>query len=114
MQKSDIIPILDYLTKLVLNEKEGEIWKLTNGESAKLDYEIEPNSLIELSPKAEAEVRLINSQADQVDVTIGKSSPQEIRDKDERYSELADTVETENTPPLDFTPPPIFGETTGA
>jgi len=107
-QISDIIPILDYLTKLVLNEKDGEIWKLTGGASANLDFEIKPNSLIELSPKAKAEVRLINSQADQVDVTIGKASPQEVREADDNYSELADpTTPVTNTPPLNFAMPPI-------
>ena len=53
-------------------------------------------------------MRLINSQADQVDVTIGKASPQEVREADDNYSELADpTTPVTNTPPLDFAVPPI-------
>ena len=100
--------------ELILHEKEGEIYKETSGQSVNLDWEIKPNSLYQLSPKAEAEDRLINAQADQIDVTIGKASPQEIREKDERYVELADPTEPiENTPPLNFTPPPILPTQTG-
>jgi hypothetical protein len=51
-QISDIVPILDYLVKLVLHEQNGEIYKLTKGESKNLDWEIKPESLVELSPKA--------------------------------------------------------------
>lgn len=109
LQISDVVPILDYLVELILHEKDGEIYRETDGESVKLDWEITPNSLYQLSPKAEAEVRLLNAQADQIDVTIGKASPQEIREKDERYVELAAPTEpVENTPPLDFTPPPTL------
>lgn len=108
-QISDIVPILDYLVKLVLHEQSGEIFKLTKGESKNLDWEIEPESLVELSPKAKAEIRLLDSQADQIDITIGKASPQEVKELDERYSGILDSEEISDIEQskLNLEPPPL-------
>jgi phage-related protein (TIGR01555 family) len=107
LQESDIIPILNYLVKLILNEKESEIYKKTQGACKDLDYEIKPISLIELTPKAKAEIRLIDAQADQIDITMGKTSPQEARDNDTRYSEVLEQEESLDEDKLNMEPPPI-------
>ena len=57
-----------------------------NGREYEVTFEF--NSLWKLDPLSQADTDLKNAQRDQIDVTIGKVNPAELRQLDERYTGL--------------------------
>jgi len=98
-QENDIRPIIEKIIDLIVREERGEIWKAVNGDIENLKVEFEFNSLWKLDPISQADVDLKNSQRDQIEITLGKSSPEELRDIDSRYKGLEPFVMDRNFPP---------------
>lgn len=93
-QENYLRPVIDKIIKLIIMEQHGEIYKAVGGNISEIDWKYEFNSLWKLDPLSQADVDLKNSQRDEIDFNIGKASGEELRELDERYSELED-FETE-------------------
>jgi len=98
-QENAIRPIIAKIIDLIVREKSGEIWKAVNSDIESLKVEFEFNSLWKLDPLSQADVDLKNSQRDQIEITVGKSSPEELRNLDPRYKGLEPFVMDRSFPP---------------
>lgn len=98
-QENDIRPIIEKIIDLITKEENGEIWRAVNGNLENLKVEFEFNSLWKLDPISQAEVDLKNSQMDQIEIAVGKSSPEELRELDPRYKGLEPFVMDRRFPP---------------
>jgi len=94
-QENYLRPIIDKIIKLILHEQCGEIYRTVDNIN-EIDWKYEFNSLWTLDPISQADVDLKKSQRDEIDFNIGKANSEELRNLDERYSELED-FETEAT-----------------
>lgn len=83
-------PIIEKIIDMIIREQRGEIWAELGGKVDELDWEIEFNPLWKLDPTSKADVDLKASQRDEIDFNIGKVSPEELRQLDERYEKLED------------------------
>jgi phage-related protein (TIGR01555 family) len=108
-QENKLKKIYEKIIDLIVNEQNGEIYNELDGNTEDFQVDIEFNTLWKLDPVAEADTDLKKSQRDQIDVTIGKTSPEELRQLDPRYSGLDPFVMNREFPP-DMTPPVIPGE----
>jgi phage-related protein (TIGR01555 family) len=105
LQENELTPIVKKTIDMIIGESEGAI--SSSKGTREMDYEIKWNPLWKLDPVSQADTDLKGSQRDQIDVTIGKASPDEVRRLDERYSELeADPME-EMEEILNMDEPPI-------
>jgi len=89
LQENTIRPIIKKIIDLIIREQNGQIYKLI-GNPDNLDVEFTFKSLWKLDPLSQADAELKNSQRDQIDITIGKLSPQEAREGDTRLANLED------------------------
>ena len=71
-------------------EQEGAVYKATGGKVSSIDWKYDFNSLWKLDPLSQAENDLKNSQRDELDFNIGKATSEELRELDDRYSDLED------------------------
>jgi len=104
LQENELTPIINKIIDMIISEKKGPVSIALGNKINQIDYEIEWNSLWELDPLSDADRNLKLSQRDQIDVTIGKASPQEVRELDKRYNELqtdGDIVEIANVLNMD-------------
>lgn len=98
IQEKHLRPVLYWLIDLLCKEEQGEVGRYVSGKGGAPDWEIEFNDIFKIDPATEAQIRLSNAQADQIDSTIGKATSDELREKDPRYTEL---VEDEEDDPED-------------
>jgi len=105
-QENKLRPILEKIIDLIIREQNGEIYAALGGNADELETEFTFNNLWKLDPVADADRELKFSQRDQIDVTIGKTSPQELRSLDPRYKDLEPFVMDRTMPP-DMTPPKV-------
>lgn len=104
-QEIEIKPIIEKIIDLIIREEKGEIWKAVNGNIENLKVKFKFNSLWKLDPRSQADVDLKNSQRDQIEIAIGKSSPEELRELDPKYEGLEPFVMDRKFPP-DLQEPP--------
>ena len=97
-------PIIEKIIDMIVREQKGEIWTELGGKVEDLDWEFEFNPLWKLDPASQSTVDLSSAQRDQIDFLVGKAGPEELRQLDERYSELEDYDEERViTPPTSGT-----------
>ena len=87
-QKITLRPIIEKIIDLIVKEQNGEIYKELDGQTEDLEVDFTFNSLWELDPVAQSEVDLKFAQRDQIDITVGKTGPEEARQLDPRYANL--------------------------
>lgn len=92
-QQGDIRDALDWLTRFIIREQEGEVAKLLKGRSAELDWEFIPRPLWQVDEKTGAEIRKLEAEADGVDIDKGVIAPSEARAK--RHAGLDDFAKDE-------------------
>lgn len=78
-QELEIRPILEKIISLIVREREGEIYRLLGGAADNLDWEFEFNPLWKIGPHEKAEMELKQAQRDQVYITTGVITPDEVR-----------------------------------
>lgn len=105
-QENTIKPILEKLVGLVVNESSGDIYRLLKGKTDSLDWEISFNPLWQLGPTEEVDRNLKEAQRDQIYLTTGVVSPDDIRNK--RFHDLEDFGISES---LSFVEKEIIDET---
>jgi len=88
LQENKLTPIVERFIDMIVHETTGEVMTTLGSEVVNLDYEFEWNSLWKLDPLSQADTDLRGAQRDQIDVTIGKATPQEVRELDPRYTGL--------------------------
>ncbi|EMF82106.1 TIGR01555 family protein [Leptospira weilii serovar Topaz str. LT2116] len=85
-QENDLRPIIEKAIKLIIRERQGEIYRKLNGQIESLDWQFEFNPLWKLSEKEEAEIDLIRAREVDIYMARGSVSPEEARPK--RFSDL--------------------------
>jgi phage-related protein (TIGR01555 family) len=105
-QENKLRPILEKIIDLIVKEQNGEIYQELNGNIEDLEVTFDFNSLWILDPISQADTDLKKSQRDQIDITVGKTSPEEARQLDPRYAGLEPFVMDRRNPP-DMTPPDV-------
>jgi phage-related protein (TIGR01555 family) len=104
-QENKIRPIIEKIIDLIVREKNGDVYKTIGSNPDNIDVEFTFNSLWKLDPLSQADTDLKNSQRDQIDITVGKVSPQEARENDTRLANLENfEVEREIDPNMDMPP----------
>ena len=98
-QENDLTEIIDKIIGLIVKEKSGEIWKALGGDLDRLDVTFKFNSLWKLDPLSQSDIELKNAQRDQIDITIGKAGPSELRDLDPRFEGMEPFVASRAIPP---------------
>lgn len=99
-QENTLKPIIEKVIKMIVFEQNGEISRTLGGDVNSLDWEIEFNPLWKLGPLEDAEVKLKQAQADQIYLTTGVLSPDDVRK--EKFQDL-ESFGTSNE--LDFSVP---------
>lgn len=103
-QENKLRDIIQKIVNMVVREENGEIYQALNGNFEGFDAAFTFNNLWKLDPVAEADTELKSSQRDQIDITMGKTSPEEARSLDPRYAHL-EPFEMDRTMPPNMTPP---------
>jgi len=98
-QELELRKIIQKIIDMVISEKDGEIYRALNGNIDQIDATFEFNSLWKLDPVSQADKELKNSQRDQIDITVMKTSPSEARQLDERYADLEPFEVNRDVPP---------------
>jgi len=94
IQELVLTPVVERIIDMIIQERDTELYfSMNDEERATIDYEIVWNTLWRLDPVSQADADLKGAQRDQIDVTIGKASPQEVRELDPRYTELQNAEE---------------------
>jgi len=84
--ENQVREIIQKVINIVCSETRGEVYEAIGEREYEVTFEF--NSLWKLDPLSQADTDLKKSQRDQIDVTIGKVNPAELRQLDERYSGL--------------------------
>jgi uncharacterized protein len=87
-QELKIRPIIKKVVDMVVKETRGKIYQTLGEKVNEIKVDFDFNTLWKLDPVSQAEADLKRSQRDQIDVTIGKCSPAELRSLDDRYKDL--------------------------
>jgi uncharacterized protein len=87
-QELKIRPIIKKVIDMVVKETRGKIYQTLGEKVNEIKVDFDFNTLWKLDPVSQADADLKRSQRDQIDVTIGKCSPAELRSLDERYKDL--------------------------
>jgi phage-related protein (TIGR01555 family) len=106
-QELEVRPILEKIIGLIVQEQEGDIFKALHGNVDNLDWEFEFNPLWRVGPLEKADIEVKQAQRDQIYVTTGVLSPDDIRQ--ERFADLEAFPEWENHP-VDMSMPPLQAE----
>ena len=85
-QENAYRPIINDMIRLIVHEREGEVFRALHGNVADLDWEFDFLPLVTEDPGERSQTDLRNAQADQLYVQSGVLGPQEIRAK--RFGEL--------------------------
>lgn len=85
-QEIELRPILEKAILLIINERQGEIYKRLNGNINSLDWKFDFKPLWKLSETEESDIKLKQSQTDQIYISTAVLSPQEVRSK--RFQDL--------------------------
>ena len=88
IQEKHLRPVLYWLIDLLCKETQGSVYKYIQSKGGIPDWELEFNDIFKIDPNTEADIRVKHAQADQLDYTMGKATAEELRDLDDRYSEL--------------------------
>jgi phage-related protein (TIGR01555 family) len=95
-QELEVRPILEKIITLVVKEKEGEVFRALGGNIDALDWDFDFNPLWKIGPVEKADIELKQAQRDQIYVTTGVLSPDEI--KQERFADLEEFSEWGEAP----------------
>lgn len=98
-QEIEIRPIIEKIIDLIIMEEKGEIWNYLNGNIEGVKVTFDFNSLWKLDPVSQADVDLKNAQRDQIDITVGKAGPEELRELDPRLEGLEPFIMDRKMPP---------------
>lgn len=93
-QEVKLEPIIRQLIDVIIKERRGRLWGRTGG---KLEYDINFNSLWEMSPTLKADVEKKNAERDSLDIQDAKATPEEARKLDPRF-EMLDQEATAEPP----------------
>ncbi|MCE9501860.1 MAG: DUF1073 domain-containing protein [Leptospira sp.] len=89
----EVRPIIEKAIEIIVNETEGEIFRLLGSKISSLDWEFSFKSLWKIGPSEQAAIKLQNAQADQIYITAGVDSPSDV--KRHRDGELQEFSEWE-------------------
>lgn len=103
-QELEVRPILEKIITLVVKEKEGDVYRSLNGNIDGLDWDFDFSPLWKIGPVEKADIEVKQAQRDQIYVTTGILSPDEI--KQERFADLEEFSEWGDAP-IDMKVPPI-------
>ncbi|EMO80196.1 TIGR01555 family protein [Leptospira kirschneri str. 200801774] len=78
-QENDHRPIIEKVIKLVIRERNGEIYRRLNGRVEDLDWEFEFNPLWKLNEKEDAEIKLIKARTADIWIKNAVLSPSEAK-----------------------------------
>ncbi|MDO6395454.1 DUF1073 domain-containing protein [Leptospira santarosai] len=107
-QENDLRPIIEKAIRLIIRERQGEIYRKLNGQVDSLDWRLEFNPLWKLSEKEAAEIDLIRARETDIYMSRGAISPVEARP--ERFSDLETYPAWSPGTSLEFGDPQTTGE----
>nr|WP_017854397.1 DUF1073 domain-containing protein [Leptospira interrogans] len=101
-QENDLRPIIEKAIKLIVREKQCEIYQKLGGNIEGLDWQFSFNPLWKLSEKEESEIDLTKARTNDIYLARGVLSPEEVKTK--TFSKL------ETYPAWNGGPRPEFGD----
>jgi uncharacterized protein len=97
-QELEIRPILEKIIRLIVREKRGAVYKALGGQVDQLDWNLEFRPLWKLDPASQADVSLKEAQTDQIYLSTGVISPDDVRSR--RFQDLEKFSEWKNSEAL--------------
>jgi len=95
-QELEVRPVLEKIITLVIKEKEGDVYRALNGNIDGLDWDFDFNPLWKIGPVEKADIEVKQAQRDQIYVTTGILSPDEVIQ--ERFAGLEEFSEWGDAP----------------